>query len=42
MSFSQTRDSVLLLICTADPPTSPVPGRVSLRCSLKGVVHTVL
>ena len=45
MSFSQMRDSVLvlLLICTPDPPTSPsVLDRDILWCSLMGEVHTVL
>ena len=45
-SVSQTRHSnvlVLLLCCAQGPPTPPsILVRASLRCSVKGVVHSVV
>ena len=46
MSVSQTRHSnvlVLLLRCAPGPPTPlSILVRANLRCSLKGVVHSVV
>ena len=45
MSVSQTRHSnvlVLLLSCAPGPPTFSILVRDSLRCSGKGVVHSVV
>ena len=45
MSVSQTRYSnvlVLLFSCAPGPPTLSILVRGSLRCSVKGVVHSVV
>ena len=44
-SVSQTRHSnvlVLLLSCAPGPPTLSILFRASLRCSVKGVVHSIV
>ena len=45
MSIYQTRHTnvlVLLLSCAPGPPTLSILVRVSLRCSVKGIVHSVV
>ena len=42
---SKTRHSnvlVLLLSCATGPPTLSILVRASLRCSVKGVVHSIV